>query len=188
MAIAPHAGWEIPGATVDADISMAHTLVDCLPGFELDAAAHAREHGIEVMLPMIHRLAPQARVTGVVMSAASFDQCERIASGLARVLKQHPDVLLLISSDMNHYASDAENRRLDELAIAALTSLDPQSVYETCQQHKISMCGRVPAVVALLALKQLKKLRAATRVAYGTSADVSGQTDRVVGYCGMLFR
>ncbi len=188
MAIAPYAAWAIPGGTVAADVPLAQALAAALPGFELDAAAHAQEHGIEVLLPLIHRLAPEAAVTGIAMSAASFERCEEIAAGLAQVLAKNPDVLLITSSDMNHYASDAENRRLDALAMEALVSLDPQAVYETCHEHQISMCGRVPAVVVLLALKQLKKLRAATRVAYGTSADVSGQTDRVVGYCGMLFR
>jgi AmmeMemoRadiSam system protein B len=36
-------------------------------------------------------------------------------------------------------------------------------------------------------VRQLGALHRAERVAYGTSADTSGDTSRVVGYCGMLF-
>ena len=100
----------------------------------------------------------------------------------------NPRPLLLISSDMNHFASDAENRQLDELAMAALERADPAEVYQTVTRHNISMCGVVPAVIVLETLRQLGGTRVTCqRVAYGTSADVTGDTSRVVGYAGMLF-
>ncbi len=49
------------------------------------------------------------------------------------------------------------------------------------------MCGLLPAVIVLETLRQLGTLQKCRRVAYATSADVSGDTSRVVGYAGMLF-
>ncbi|HEV7222228.1 MAG TPA: AmmeMemoRadiSam system protein B, partial [Pirellulales bacterium] len=92
-----------------------------------------------------------------------------------------------ISSDMNHFASDEENRRLDELALAALETLDPERLYETVTRQHISMCGLLPAVIVLETLRQLGQLHRAERVAYATSADAGGDRRRVVGYAGMLF-
>jgi AmmeMemoRadiSam system protein B len=107
---------------------------------------------------------------------------------LAEVLRRRADKpLLVISSDLNHYASDVENRRLDAIALAALERLDPSGVYGTIAQHKISMCGLLPAVVVLETLRQMGTLRTSQRVAYATSAEVSGDASRVVGYAGMLF-
>ena len=57
-AVAPHDRWAMTSAaSLDGDIGMAKELADRLPGMELDAGAHAREHGIEVQLPILmHRI------------------------------------------------------------------------------------------------------------------------------------
>ena len=187
-AVAPHEAWSLPGATVASDPALAHQLAAAIPDLHLDALAHQREHSIEVQLPLLARLAPHARVVGIALGAGDLDRCRRLAGGLADVLRGRPDPpLLVISSDLNHYAGDAENRRLDAIALAALERLDPAHVYEEVTRHKISMCGLLPAVVVLETLRQLGTLRKSQRVAYGTSADVTGDTSRVVGYAGMLF-
>ncbi|MEE3220531.1 MAG: AmmeMemoRadiSam system protein B, partial [Planctomycetota bacterium] len=87
----------------------------------------------------------------------------------------------------NHYANDDDTRRLDELALAELDRLDPEALFNSCTEHRISMCGMRPAVMILEALRELGKLNSAVRVGYATSADVSGDSNRVVGYAGMLF-
>jgi AmmeMemoRadiSam system protein B len=187
-AVAPHAAWSIPGATLAADPALARILADAIPGLELDAAAHAQEHAIEVELPLLARLAPQAKIVGIAIGAGDLARCRQFASGLSQVVASMSEPpLLLISSDMNHFASDAENRRLDELALQAMETLDPARLYETVRSRHISMCGVLPAVIVMETLRQLGRLRRARRVAYATSADVSGDTSRVVGYAGMLF-
>jgi AmmeMemoRadiSam system protein B len=153
----------------------------------MDAAAHQREHAVEVELPIIARLAPESKVVGIAIGHGDLASCRRFAEGLAEVLRERDDQpLLLISSDMNHYASDAENRRLDELALAALQRGDPEHLFNTIRQNNISMCGVLPAVIVLETLRLLGKFRRAMRTGYATSADVTGDTSRVVGYAGML--
>ena len=49
------------------------------------------------------------------------------------------------------------------------------------------MCGLLPTVMVLETLRQLGTLQTCQRVGYATSADVTGDTSRVVGYAGMLF-
>jgi hypothetical protein len=88
---------------------------------------------------------------------------------------------------MNHFANDKENRRLDAIAIEAMRSLNPKQLVDQCQQHKISMCGRWPAFMAMESLRRLGWLDRCEQVAYGTSADVNGDHNRVVGYAGLLF-
>ncbi len=187
-AVAPHDTWSIPGATIASDPQLARRLAEAIPHLQLDAAAHQAEHGVEVELPFIARLAPGSRVVAIAIGSATLQQCREFARGLVQVVKQLDEPpLLLISSDMNHYATDAENRRLDALALAELDRLDPESLFNTCTQHRISMCGMRPAVMILEALRELGHLNKSERVAYATSADVSGDTSRVVGYAGMLF-
>lgn len=188
-AVAPHAEWKLPGARIASDRELARQLVEAIPGLQFDAAAHAQEHAIEVELPFLARLAPHSRVVGVVLGGGDLPSLRRFAAGLADVVRrQATPPLLVVSSDMNHFASDAETRRLDELALAALESLDPARLLETCRAHDISMCGVLPAVVVMETLRLLGGLRQVERVGYATSADVTGDTRRVVGYAGLLLR
>jgi AmmeMemoRadiSam system protein B len=94
---------------------------------------------------------------------------------------------LVISSDMNHFADDAQTRRLDRLALDAVATLDPENVYETVRRNRISMCGMAPCVAAMEALRWLGCLKRCEAVGYATSADAGGGTYRVVGYAGVLF-
>jgi AmmeMemoRadiSam system radical SAM enzyme/AmmeMemoRadiSam system protein B/AmmeMemoRadiSam system protein A len=187
-AVAPHETWTFPGGRLQSDVRLARELAEAIPGLELDAAAHQREHGVEVELPLVARLAPESRVVGIAIGAGDLPSCCRFAEGLAGVLKQREDrPLLLISSDMNHYATDTENRRLDAIALTALETLDPAKLYETVTENNISMCGVLPAVIVMETLRRLGCLQKTERVGYATSADVNGDQRRVVGYAGMLF-
>jgi AmmeMemoRadiSam system protein B len=185
--VAPHQTWSIPGGNVPADPQLAQQLVAAIPGLALDAAAHAQEHAIEVELPFLARLSPQSSVVGIVIGAGDLARCRDFAAGLAQVVSSLPEPpLLVISSDMNHFASDEENRRLDEIALSAMETLDPERLYDSVKREHISMCGVLPAVIVMETLRLLGRLNRASRVAYATSADVSGDKRRVVGYAGML--
>jgi AmmeMemoRadiSam system radical SAM enzyme/AmmeMemoRadiSam system protein B/AmmeMemoRadiSam system protein A len=187
-AVAPQQTWELPGLEVQGDFMLARRLCQAVAGLEMDAAAHQREHAVEVELPLLARLAPESRVVGIAIGHADLDGCRRFAEGLAGLLREREErPLLLVSSDMNHFATDAENRRLDALALEALERCDPELLYETVTRHNISMCGVLPAVIVLETLRLLGCPRRAERVGYATSADVTGDTSRVVGYAGMLF-
>jgi AmmeMemoRadiSam system radical SAM enzyme/AmmeMemoRadiSam system protein B/AmmeMemoRadiSam system protein A len=187
-AVAPHESWSLPGGSIAADPELAALLSERVAGWQIDAAAHAQEHAIEVELPFLHRLAPQTKVTGVALGPASLPQCLQFAQGLAAVLRSlREPPLLVISSDMNHFASEAENRRLDRLALQALATLDPAALYQTIRQHQISMCGVVPAVIVLETLRLLNRVQSCAEISYATSAEVSGDSSRVVGYAGVQF-
>ena len=187
-AVAPYRSWQTPGGDIGADVELTREMVAAVDGLELDASAHEHEHAIEVQLPLLARLAPDMKIVGVALGPGSLDPCRRLAEQLAAFLKEREKMpLLVISTDMNHYASDVENRRLDEIAMTALESLDPGKLFDVVQANKISMCGMLPAVVVLDTLRRLGLLDKCERVAYDTSAATSRDETRVVGYAGMLF-
>lgn len=188
-AVAPHTRWHIPGHSMPADVDLARQLADAIPRLQLDAAAHREEHAIEIQLPILARLAPTARIVGITIGGGDWDACQAFADGLTQVVRaQSEPPLLVISTDLNHYASEPDNRRLDQTAIGALRSLDPKLLYQTIRDHDISMCGILPAVIVLSTLQRLGQLHEAELIGYATSADVTNNTERVVGYTGMLFR
>ena len=186
-AVAPHETWQIPGGELKSDLAFAKQLAERIEGLELDAGAHENEHSIEVELPLLHALAPETKVIGIAIGGGNFERCQKFGQQLALFLSELDELpLLVISSDMNHFASDAENRELDEIALKAMESLDPKTLFESVRGRNISMCGLLPAVIVMEALLSLDRLDEIQRVRYGTSGDVSGNLDRVVGYAGLL--
>ena len=118
-AVAPHKVWELPCGDVASDPELVEKLVAGVAGLEPDAVAHRQEHAIEVQLPIIRRLAPHARVVGITIGGGSVPALERFAENLAEVLGSYESrPLLIISSDMNHYADEATTRDLDRQALA----------------------------------------------------------------------
>ncbi len=188
-AVAPHHRWAFPGGSLDSDPELARRLAEAVPELELDAAAHQYEHSIEVQIPFIARLAPKTRVVGVTIGGGTLERCERCAERLAQVLSELDEPpLLLISTDMSHYVSEDEARRLDALALEKLDQLDPDGLFTVVRQHRISMCGVLPAVIVLKTLQRMGRLRECEPVGYTTSAEASGDRSRVVGYAGRIFR
>jgi len=186
-AVAPHARWGLPTGELASDPELARRLADSIDGLQLDAAAHRQEHSIEVLLPLVARLAPEAKVVGVSMGAGELPRLLEFGARLAEVLRgMSPRPLLVISSDMNHFADEAETQRLDRLALEAMETLDPEKLYYTVRDHRISMCGVLPAVVVMEALRKLDGLTRYELVGHATSAEASGDTSRVVGYAGVL--
>ena len=71
-------------------------------------------------------------------------------------------VLIIASSDMNHYEDDATTRVKDRKAIKQILALNPRGLYETVMNESISMCGFGPAVAMLTAAKRLGAQRKRT--------------------------
>ncbi len=186
-AVAPHRAWSLPSGEVKSDPELAAKLAEKVALLELDAAAHVPEHSIEVQLPILARLAPSARVVGIAVHGGDMDAIQRSADQLAALLSEMAKPpLLVVSTDMNHYADEETTRRVDRMALDALESLDPVRLFETVQQNRISMCGIVPAVLVMETLKRLDCLNRIESIGYATSAEASGDTSRVVGYAGAL--
>lgn len=191
-AVSPSKDWELPGGGKwPVDTVLAKKIVQGVEGMELDLGAHAREHGVEVQLPILEAITtPDQRpeIVPIAMKSASLVDIMRAAEQLANVLKELEELpLLVISSDMNHYAPEAENRRKDRLAIDAMLTGDPSTLVETCQRNAISMCGLVPAALIMQTLIQLGKKFSIEEVGYENSGK-RGNPERVVGYAGVVFR
>jgi AmmeMemoRadiSam system radical SAM enzyme/AmmeMemoRadiSam system protein B/uncharacterized protein (TIGR00296 family) len=187
--VCPFERWQLSGSIgFDTDMELAEKIVEQVDAFKMDAAAHQHEHGIEVQLPILERVAPHVKVVGLAVQGGNWEDIQQAAQQLAQLLQSlEKPPLLVISSDMNHYASDRENRRRDRLALNALASGDPQHLMAVCQEHEISMCGLIPAALIMETLRQMGQTFQIVELDYATSGDVSGDKSQVVGYAGVVF-
>jgi AmmeMemoRadiSam system protein B len=179
--------WETPLGKVPVNDGLGRELLALDAGFAPDSRPHLGDHSLEVLLPFLQTIQPDVSILPIVI--ASGQGLGEAGMALASLIKAHErdvqgPVSIVVSSDMNHFATDKENRRLDKLALDALLSLEPQHLADVVRQNRISMCGVMPAVVGLVAARQLGAGHARL-MAYDTSASASGDAGRVVGYAGV---
>jgi AmmeMemoRadiSam system protein B len=185
IAVAPHTSWNTPLGEQPLDTELAELLVDAVPVAELDPKAHWREHSIEVQLPFLMRRRDDLRILPICLKHLSLDDCFELGTILAELIGEMDEpVGIVASSDMTHYQPDEVARAQDHLAIDAALERDPRKLFETVYREGITMCGIIPATVALTAANILGATDAHL-VAYATSGEVSGDTSSVVGYAGV---
>ncbi|MGA2426671.1 MAG: AmmeMemoRadiSam system protein B [Terriglobales bacterium] len=190
LAVMASTTWQTPLGEVAADADLSVRLLARFPPLQEDSAAHRGEHAIEVQLPFLQVQQPQLKIAPIAVGTSNFDVLRGLGEALADVIadqeEQHREkVLIVASSDMNHYESDAVTRVKDHKAIERVLAMDARGLWEVVMNEDISMCGFGPTVVMLTAAKLLGAT-SATLVKYATSGDVSGDYESVVGYAGII--
>jgi AmmeMemoRadiSam system protein B len=195
LAVMANTTWQTPLGEVAADADLAIRLLRRCPALEEDSAAHRGEHAIEVQLPFLQAQQPELSIVPIVIGTSNFDVLRGLGEALADVIGDHQEedreedregkVLIVASSDMNHYESDAVTRVKDHKAIERVLALDARGLWEVVMNEDITMCGFGPTIVMLTAAKLLGAT-SATLVKYATSGDVSGDYESVVGYAGII--
>jgi len=199
LAVMTDSAWQTPLGEVAADAELGARLLRRFPALEEDSAAHRGEHAIEVQLPFLQAQQAELNIVPIVIGTSDFDALRGLGEALAEVIADREEedqeedreedrkkkVLIIASSDMNHYESDAITRVKDHKAIERVLALDARGLWEVVLREDISMCGFGPTVVMLTAAKLLGAT-SATLVKYATSGDVSGDYASVVGYAGIV--
>ncbi len=186
VAIMAEGAWAVPGGECKIDAKLARAIMGLSPLVEPDDEAHRYEHSIEVQLPFILHHAPGALIVPITIMFATLQDLKALGRAIAETVRGagYP-VVIVASSDMSHFNTDAEARVQDAMAIEHLLTLDPGGLYSTVRGHNISMCGVLPATAMLEAANHLGASKAEL-VRYATSGETSGDYDRVVGYAGVL--
>ena len=180
--------WETPLGDVPIDSELASTLKEHCPLLSEDLEAHRSEHAAEVQLPFLQARRSHLTFVPIALGTSHFDALAMLGEALAEVVAaQKEPVLIIASSDMNHYESDHITRIKDHKAIDRILALDPRGLYDVVMNEDISMCGFGPTVAMLTATKRLGAT-SAELIKYATSGDVSGDRKMVVGYAGVAVR
>ncbi len=121
-----------------------------------------------------------------MIGSVQYAELEALGHAIADVIgSEGGPILLIASSDMNHYESDAVTRVKDRKAINPILALDPRGLFDTVREEEISMCGYGAAVAMLTAVRQMGATHAEL-IRYATSGDINGDLQEVVGYAGII--
>ncbi len=178
--------WLTPLGEVPIDTELATALRKNCRLFAEDSEAHSREHALEVQLPFLQSLLPEFTFVPITLGVGQYEPLREIGDALATVLKDcKDDILVIASSDMNHYENDSTTRAKDAKAIGRMLKLDAEGLFRVIMEENVTMCGYGPAIVMLTAANSLGA-KTALLAKYATSGDVSGDFQRVVGYAGVI--
>jgi len=177
--------WDMPFGPVNIDTEVSSILLAESSHILLDEKAHTHEHSLEVQIPFLQYLQKNLSIVPLVISRISLSTCREVGEALAHAVKQSgKKVLLLASTDMSHYESRKTAEKKDHLALQCVEEMEPEKLYRTVLDNKISMCGFIPVTITLFAARMLGA--ASTKlIGYTDSGYVSGDTDQVVGYAGL---
>lgn len=191
--IIKHGGWATPFDVVNIDTDIATKVLNNSKYLEEDEQAHAYEHAIEVELPLIQTILGASFTFVPITLATGTDLVYKDISGAIAaaitesVKKSGKKIMIIASSDMTHYEHQNEATKKDEEAIKAILKLDEKLLLEKIERLGITMCGYIPAVVAIMASKLLGADHAEL-IDYQTSGDTTGDYASVVGYAGIAIR
>jgi len=176
---------------VAAEVAQALVAADAANGrIEFDRQAFQSEHPVENQLPFLQAICPGARIVPIVIRKPSLENAQLLAEALVQAFGDQP-ALLVASTDLSHYHPYEEARQMDQVALQAIVSLDPQAVADSPQRcaglglggsDPLTMCSQGAVMTALIAAR-LMGTDQATVLHYATSGDVPiGKRDQVVGY------
>ena len=179
--------FRTPLGDVPIEADLAQALLEISRGVvSVDHEAHRAEHAVEVELPFLQMLRSDVRIVPLVLAWDSWEPARQLGDILARLVRAAAEpVLLLASSDLNHYEPAAVSEAKDARALEAVKALDGEELLARCKRERISMCGRGPAAAIIAAARALGATRADV-VDYRHSGWVSGDNARVVGYAGVV--
>lgn len=173
--------WETPLGMADVDEKLEKALAK-VEGIDVSNFPHFQEHAAEVVLPFLQYLNPEVKVCVVSVSHAPLEKIESVGAGIASAILAHgDDVLIVASSDMNHYEDHETTLAKDQLALDKLAAYDTRGMIDVCFARDISMCGVHATALMLEACRGLGASKVEL-LEHTTSGQISGEMHQVVGY------
>lgn len=176
-----HAAYHTPLGPVPVAHEAVTQLHAGLASIPLVAIRHDHEHAIEIELPFLQRaLSGEFQLLPIMMRDQSAPVARALGQALAEVLAGHT-ALVVGSSDLAHFLSQAETERLDGELLKHVAAFDPEGVLQAHESGRGFACGHGAIAATLWAARALGATRARV-VQHATSGDVSGDYTSVVGY------
>lgn len=186
FAVDGHDSWKSPLGEAEIHKELREKLVTDSEIFGIDSNASIKEHSLEVQVPFIQYINPEAKILPITVAAGDVQRLMSAGKEIAALVKDNPDDFLIVAStDMSHYISADRAREKDKKAIDKILELDPEGLYNTVLMERISMCGSAPTTIMLSAALELGAQKA-EMIDYTNSGNVMGDYNRVVAYLSVI--
>ncbi len=195
ISLHPAQNWTTPIGPINVDLEILKKIKEKLPQAEFDTGAQLKEHSLEVQVPFIQMCNPQARIVPITLANMPLSIIQKLGAILCDIIieeESHTGTrpLIVASSDMTHFESAKSAKINDMLAIEQIKMFDTKGFLDTVEENNITLCGLYPISVMMETANNYKKAKGTTMNAelidYTNSGMVTGDTDNVVAYAGMV--
>ncbi len=199
VAIMSEGVWKTPLGEVEVDAEIARELVKRCKILEVDWYAFIREHSLEVQLPFLQYFYNNKfKIVPICMFYQGSDAAEQLGHVIGEIMLEYGvgDVVLVISTDWNHYEPHDVTVKKDMKAIEKVLQLDLRGFYRVISEYSISVCGygAVGTAIATALRLGVRKVRLLKHATSGdvirVNPDMYGElvfSDEVVGYAAIAF-
>jgi len=140
------------GKVIEIDERAIERLEKSTENSEENTTLFAREHGVGVLVPFLHRVLPEVYVVPMVIKS-SITKATRNELSLWLQAESKANAFIIVSSDMSHYLDEAPARQNDERTKRALIEMDTDFFVEA----KDAFTDNGPAIASTIeALKPTK--------------------------------
>jgi hypothetical protein len=194
VALYPSGAFESPLGPAPIDERLGQALLDASPVIHAMPSAHGREHSLEMQLPFIRRLLPDAAIVPLLMGYQTRETIQGLAEALAKAALVSPKptgeggrILLVASTDLSHYFDAASAEALDARVRDCVAACDPERLLDIFEEYpegergRYVACGGGPAIAVMMAARA-RGARHGRVLKYMHSGQISGDNSGVVGY------
>jgi len=183
--------WQTPLGRVAVDKALVDKILSSHEGIVANHEVHQNEHCLEVELPFLQLILSDFKIVTVLIGQADEATLTALAQKIAANFDK--ESLLVVSSDLSHYPDMETAQIVDQQTIKAILCGRRSEFIKTLErlaneypQVDTFACGQEAIKVGLMVAENLNmgegKLLAETN-----SGQITGQTDRVVGYAAIGF-
>ncbi len=175
--------WETPLGTILVDSDLQQSGL-----FEMSYEAQQFEHSAEVIVPMIQfTFGSQIPIAVITIREQNYRNAIFVANQLnAYKNKTGKNILLLSSTDFNHYETPEIGKEKDDRVLENILSFRTSDVETTVRQHRVTVCGYGPIMTIMQFSRHVDQHPQATVVSRGHSGEIIPSSE-VVDYISILF-
>ncbi|MDF1543937.1 MAG: AmmeMemoRadiSam system protein B [bacterium] len=178
-------GYQTPIGVVEIDMELSEKIADIHPLVYLSNVGHASgsargEHALEVQLPFLQVVLGNFKMVAIVMGDQEADSISALGETLAAVLKNR-NSLIIASSDLSHFHTEKEARKLDMSVQRAVEQYDSAKLLKSLEKGEGEACGGGVMAAVMMATRKLGADNVKF-LEYTTSGATTGDFDEVVGY------
>jgi AmmeMemoRadiSam system protein B len=145
------------------------------------------EHALEVQLPFIRKIMPDALVVPMIIGSDDAALCSDIAGMMYRELADDPEpTLVVVSTDLSHYHDSRRAGLMDRECIRLIAAGDIAVLREAIGREAVEACG-IAGIYVVLEYLALRGGYTFQEILYAHSGETSGDNNRVVGYLTAAF-
>lgn len=199
-AVFPGGKWNTPLGSMTVDERLGERVMGHTNLIADDPYAHEAEHSIEVQVPLIQRLWPEAKLLPITVPPT--DRSVEVGDAVGRTLTSYNyNAIVIASSDLTHYGSrygftpqgrgddglDWAKNVNDRRLIDRMLALDAGGIVPETREHR-NACGGGAIAAAMTAAKTMGAQRGVL-LEHATSRETLGMSGdgNAVGYAGIVF-